>query len=239
MGLYAEMVGATEVADRSMDRALGLGRMEPTVLKVRAMVFSMRGRHDAALLIAQKALDADLDDRWFSRRVFLRVVRDEALRTGNYQNALTRYRISYPELFRDRPGITVDNVKAAADLALLLQRSGESGLADALIDAGLAWYQDTQDPIVHGFVTTIADIEFLALKGDKGAALDALQAAADAGWGQAWRWNTSNETLASLRDEPAFQAIIAQLENNMAKQLEAIEQFPNMRDFDLLFTPHD
>ncbi len=239
MGLYAEMIGAPEMADRSMDRALGLGRMEPTVLKVRAMVFSMRGRHDAALLIAQKALDADLDDRWFSRRVFLRVVRDEALRTGNYQNALTRYRISYPELFRDRPGITVDNVKAAADLALLLQRSGESGLADALIDAGLAWYQDTQDPIVHGFVTTIADIEFLALKGDKGAALDALQAAADAGWGQAWRWNTSNETLASLRDEPAFQAIIAQLENNMAKQLEAIEQFPNMRDFDLLFTPHD
>jgi len=238
-GLYAEIVGATEVADRSMDRALGLGRMEPTVLKVRAMVFSMRGRHDAALLIAQKALDADLDDRWFSNRVFLRVVRDEALRSGDYQDALTHYRISYPELFRDRPGITVDNVKAAADLALLLKRSGEPGLADTLIDAGLAWYQDMQDPIVHGFVTTIADIEFLALKADKGAALDALQAAAEAGWGQAWRWNTSNETLASLRDEPAFQAIIAQLENNMAMQLETIKKSTNMRDFDLLFTPHD
>ena len=235
LGLYAELVGADELADRAMDRALALGPTEPTVLKVRAMVLSMRGKNDEALLIARRALDANLDDRWFSSRVFLRVVRDGALRTGDFDDALGRYRDRYPELFHDIPKITVDNVKAAADLALLLRRSGDPGLADILIDAGLSWYQETQIRVVHGFVTTTADIEFLALKADKKAAIDALQAAADEGWGQAWRWNTSNENFASLRKEPAFQAIIAQLEEKMATQLVAIRALPNMGEFDLRF----
>ena len=233
MGLYAELVGATEVADGSLARAFALGPMEPAVLKVRAMVFSMRGMHDEAVLIAQQALDANLDDRWFSKRVFLRVIRDDALRTGDFQNALAAYRASYPELFQRLPEITVDNVKAAADLALLLQRSGDGELADTLVGAGLAWYEDAPKPIVHSFVTTIADIEFMALNADQGASIDALKSAADAGWGQAWRWNTSNENLESLRNDPAFQEVVAQLERNMAVQLETIRALPDMGEFDL------
>ena len=136
-------------------------------------------------------------------------------------------------LFQRLPEITVDNVKAAADLVLLLQRSGDGELADTLVGAGLAWYEDVPKPIVHSFVTTIADIEFMALNADQGASIDALQSAADAGWGQAWRWNTSNENFESLRNDPAFQEVVAQLERNMAVQLETIRALPDMGEFDL------
>ena len=233
IGLYANQLGASDWADRYMSRALNLGPEEPVVLKCYAQVLVHRGRHDEALVIARRALEARLDDRWFSNQVFLRLVRDDALLTGNLNDARAWYRNRHPELFTDLPEITVDNVNAAADLALLLQRAGEPEVADTLIDAGLSWYRETQIPGVHGYLTSIADIELLALKGDKRAALDALQDATDVGWGIVWQWNTSNENFASLRNEPEFQAIIAQLEGNMATQLEAIRALPDMGEFDL------
>ena len=239
LGMWANLLGDPDLADRYLARAVELGPNEPATRKVQTMILSMRGRADEALSIARTALDAKLDDRWFSNRVFLRVVRDDVLKNGDFSDALGRYRSCHPELFDGIPQITVDNVNAAADLALLLQRSGDPRLADTLIHSGLVWYQETQIPGVHGFLTSIADIEFLALQGQTKASLDALQAAANVGWGFAWRWDTSNENFASVRDDPAFQAIIAQLESNMVKQLENIRALPDLGEFDLRLVSGD
>jgi len=233
MGLYANQLGDFELADRYMAGATRLGPNEPAVLKCNAQVLALRGHHDEALAIAYRALDAKLDDRWFSNRVFLRLVRDDALQTGKFEDSLAWYEQLHPELFREEPEITVDNVNAAADLALLLQRAGQSDSAGALIDAGLAWYRRTQSLNSHGYVVSIVDIQLLALKGDKEAALQTLKQAADDGWGFSWQWNLSNENLAAISDEPRFQAIIVQLENSMAEQLEAVRALPDMGEFDL------
>jgi len=183
--------------------------------------------------IARSALEAGLDDRWQSNQIFLRLVRDDALQSGNLEDAKFWYLDRHPELFLDTPEINVDNVNAAADLALLLQRAGEPAAATAIIDAGLAWIQRTQPEGVHGFLINIADIELLALDGQEQAALDRLQQAVDSGWKSHWRSAFDNETLASLRNEPRFQQITAQLEKDMATQLEAIRALPNMGEFDL------
>ncbi len=233
LGLYSAQLGAHEWADRYLDRAFDLGSDEPVTLKAYAQILALRGKYDDALAIARQALQEGLDNRWGSEKVFLRLVRDKAVRTGDFGEARAWYRSHHPELFATAPVITVSNVNAAADLALLLQHSGEPEMADKLIDAGLAWYQETQIPGVYGNLIGIANIEFLALKGKKSAALDALQSAADVGWGDVWQWDTSSENFASLRSEPEFQAIIAQLEGNMATQLEAIRSLPYMGDFDL------
>jgi hypothetical protein len=45
-----------------------------------------------AVEIARQALRARLDDRWDSNRIFLRLVRDDALRTGAFEDALAWYR---------------------------------------------------------------------------------------------------------------------------------------------------
>ena len=155
------------------------------------------------------------------------------MRTGAFDDALAWYRNRHPELFTGLPEISVDNANVAADLALLLQRAGQVELADALIDAGLSWYRESQVPGVHGYLISIADIEFLALKAEKRAALGALREAVDGGWNNEWKWHTSNENLASIRNEPEFQSIIAQLEGDMATQLEAIRALPYMGEFDL------
>ena len=239
LGMWANLLGDPDLADRYLARAIELGPNEPATLKVQTMILSMRGRVDEALSIARTALDAKLDDRWFSNRVFLRVVRDAVLQNGDFSDALGRYRSCHPELFDGIPEITVDNVNAAADLALLLQHSGEPGLADTLIHAGLDWYQKTQIPGVHGFLTSIADIEFLALQGQREASLEALQAAANVGWGFVWQWDTSNENFATVSDDPAFRAIIAQLESNMVTQLENIRALPDMGEFDLRLVSGD
>ncbi len=233
LGMYANQLGAIELADRYMDEAIARGAEEPAVLKCHAQVLAQRGRNDEAIDIARRALEGGLDNRWFSNRVFLRLVRDDALLTGDLDDGLGWYRDLHPELFQSLPEITVDNVNAAADLALLLQSAGETDNSDTLIDAGLAWYRRTQPVGSHGYVVDIVDVQFLALKGENRAALKTLQQAADVGWGFAWQWNTSNENLASIRDEPQFQAIIAQLEGEMVTQLAAIRALPNMGEFDL------
>ncbi len=233
LGLFASMLGAPEWADRYLDHALALGQEESTTLMSYALVLVQRGKSDEALAIARRALEAGADDRWHSNQTFLRLVRDNALQTGNFDDVLAWYRNRHPELFGGKPEIRVRNVNAAADLAMLLQRAGDSEAADVLIDAGLVWYRETQRPGVHGYHTNIADVEFLALNADKKAALNALREAVDGGWRWTWQWYMSNENLDSLRNEPEFQAIIERLEDDMATQLEAIREIPYLGEFDL------
>ena len=236
LGLYSYYVGATEWVDRYLDRALELGPHEPSVLRCYASVLEQQGQLDAAVEIARSALEANLDDRWQSNQIFLRLVRDDAMRSGNLDGARSWYLDRHPELFLGVPEITVGNVNAAADLALLLKRAGEPAAADVLIEAGLAWVQRTQPAGVHGYLINIVDVEFLALNGQKQAALDTLQQAVDSGWKAHWRSVFRNETLASLRNESRFQQITAQLEDDMATQLDAIRALPDMGEFDLRST---
>ena len=118
----------------------------------------------------------------------------------------------------------------------MLQRAGQLDGADTLIDAGLAWYRETQFPGVHGVLTNIVDVEFLALKAEKNAALDTLREAIDGGWRASWPWYMNNENLFSLRDEPEFKEILAQLEDATATQLTAILALPDMGENDLRFS---
>ncbi|MCZ6536690.1 MAG: tetratricopeptide repeat protein [Gammaproteobacteria bacterium] len=239
IGLSTNLLGDPDLADRYLGRALELGPTEPTVLKCLAQVHRQRGQYDEALTIARRALEADLDDRWGSDAVFLRLVRDDAFKTGAITDARAWYRDRHPELLQESPKITIDNINAAADLALLLQQAGEADSADTLIDAGLSWYREKQVPGVHGYLTNIVDVELLALHGEKNAALDALRQAVDGGWRWSWPWYMSNENLSSLKDEPEFQEIIAQLEDDMATQLKAIQAVPDMGEADLRFPKSD
>lgn len=231
--LHLNTIGAIEWSDRYLDRTLKRWPDSPSTLKCHAQVLAQRGRFDVAVAIARRALEAELDNRWFSNQIFLRLVRDDALRTGKFDDALARYKTRHPELIRAKPKITVDNINAAADLALLMQRAGDLEMADAIIDAGLSWYRKTQAPGVHGYLINIVDVDLLALRAENAAALEALRSAVDGGWNWTWQWYLANENLDSLRNEPEFNAIEADLKTEMAGQLEALRQIPDLGEFDL------
>jgi len=233
LGMYSSYLGATDWVDPYLDRALEMGPNEPVVLMCHASVLTLQGQHDAAAEIARSTLRAGFTDRWRSGEVFLRIVRDAALRSGNFDEARSWYLDRHPELFVNTPQIRMGNINAAADLALLLQRAGEPAIANRIIDAGLDWMRRTQPEGVYGYVINIVYVELLALDGQVQAALDALQQAVDSGWTVHWPLVFSNETLGSLRDEPQFQQITARLENDMATQLEAIRALPYMGELDL------
>lgn len=49
----------------------------------------------------------------------------------------------------------------------------------------------------------------------------------------------SNENLSSLRGGPEFKEILAQLEDDMATQLKAIQALPDLGEADLRFLKSD
>ena len=233
--LYLQLFGASDWADAYLDRAIELGAGEPTVLKCRVRVYEMRGQIDEALAVARQALAAKLDDRWFSKSMFLRLLRDEALRSGNYGEALAAYREHRPALFKNPPEVAVTNIYTAADLALLLRRSGQPDAADTLIDAAIDWYERSQFGGIHGYLTTIGDVQLFSLSGDEQRAMRTLREAVDAGWVYEWRWHLENKNLDSIRDEPEFREIVVELEEKLVAQLAAIKALPDMGEHDLRY----
>ena len=65
-----------------------------------------------------------------------------------------------------------------------------------------------------------SDVQIHALRGEKTKALAALREAEQAGWrGPWWRYYRDFEpNLASIRNEPEFKAIFADIERDMAQQ---------------------
>jgi hypothetical protein len=64
-----------------------------------------------------------------------------------------------------------------------------------------------------------------ALRGEKKLALAALQEHAATGTRDMWRWELLyNPNLDSIRDTPEFAAIVAEMEADMADQLERVRE---------------
>jgi TolB-like protein/Tfp pilus assembly protein PilF len=232
-GTFTDILGEPEWADRYIAHALEIGPGKPVVLKCQAQVLASQGHSDKALAIAREALAADLDDRWRSDETFLRLVRDEAIRSGEFEPALDAYRKRYPELFQTSPTIGIDTVNSAANLVLLLQRAGKQAAADTLLDASFSWFEKTGPDVVHGTLSTMVDVELLALRGDLRGALEAYSEAIDGGWLTDWRWYVNGSNLDSIRDNEEFKILTAKLEEKMATQLQAIRELPNMGMADL------
>ncbi len=235
IALWYRVLGEPEWSARYMDGTLERGPNEPTVLKCQVQILMLQGKSNKATAIARQALEAGLDDRWYSNRIFLRQVRDDAFQNGDLDVALEWYRDRHPELFDRAPEFDVNNINASADLALLLRRAGKEDEAAALIAAAINWYETEIPKGVYGYVTGIAYIDLLALSGDRQAALTALRAAVDYGWRYGWPWYLASNNLDSIREAPEFQAILAELETDMATQLEVLRALPDMGEYDLRY----
>ncbi len=65
----------------------------------------------------------------------------------------------------------------------------------------------------------------LALQGEKQKALSALRKAIDEGWRTLWWYFLKQDpSLKSLHDEPEFQTMVAEIEADMAAQLERVRE---------------
>jgi TolB-like protein/Tfp pilus assembly protein PilF len=148
----------------------------------------------------------------------LNIIRNADLTNGHYDDAIVRYEEAYPEFFVEgAPRIDGTNYWAAIDLALVSQSRGDHAKAHVLLDGAARAIRTT--PRLSSFGYGIADVQIHALLGQKAAALAVLREAEEAGWRAAWRFYRDIEpSLASIRNEPEFKAIFADIEVDMGRQ---------------------
>jgi TolB-like protein/cytochrome c-type biogenesis protein CcmH/NrfG len=193
-----------------------------------AMVNLIRLDTTGAVRHAQRALDAAPRRDWI-----LKILRNADLQNDRYDAALARYEQAYPELVvRGAPRIDGSNYGVAIDLALVAQKRGDSEWAGVLLDSAARVIRTI--PRLGAVGYWIADVQIHALRGQKAQALAALRDAERAGWRVLWRYYRDFEpNLASIRNEPEFKAVFADIERDMARQRAELAARPKNAPLDL------
>ena len=150
----------------------------------------------------------------------------------NYGPALARYESAYPELFGPSPTVHLSNLSEAVGVALVLQRMGELERAADLVDRAERVLRSLPHglPAYFGFLGA----RIHALRGDVGAALGALRWAEQAGVRLGWRYARDiDPVFDSIRDEPGFKVIFADIERDMVRQRAELVKRPKDAPLDL------
>jgi tetratricopeptide (TPR) repeat protein len=225
LGLLFLGLGDFDRAESWIERSLELGPESFWSNRAMGSLHLYRGDEAPALDYARRALA--FYPRFAPPLVLLR---DHALRAGRYAEARALYEESYPELLNEGDR-TVDgsNWSAAIDLALVLSKTGEQEHADLLLNRSFHHIQTLPRLGFWGY--GIADVRIYALQGDKQKALAALRQAIDEGWrgwtraSPRWRYFLKHDPiLESLHDEPEYQAMVAEIETDMAEQLARVRE---------------
>ena len=213
----------------AQSESLDAGEKLPRLMAAIAALY--RGQPNLAIEHANRAVVSTPPDMVAAA---LAVVRNADLQAGNYDTARERYAHLFPELFASpSPKVDVSNYRAAIDLALVLQRSGQTAAARRLLELSEVAIRNHIRLGVSGF--GIADVQIQALRGEKRNALGTLRAAAQDGWrGPQWRYYRDHDpNLASIRNEPEFKAVFADIERDMARQRSALAARPKDASLEL------
>jgi hypothetical protein len=180
-------------------------------------------------MVAEQAWRLTPGERWS-----LALLRDADLLAHHARAARERYAAAYPELFVDgQPKVNDMNFRVAIDLALVLRQIGEQKRADQLLEGSrqvVARY-----PRMGEYGYGISDAQISAIRGDTAQALTAVRNAERAGWrGPFWRYYRDfDPALASIRNEPQFKAIFADIEHDMARQRAEFAARPKDAELEL------
>jgi TolB-like protein/Flp pilus assembly protein TadD len=219
---HAEL-GLDPDARRWSDLAQSLGPETVGAARTAALIHVYRGALEQSAQAAEKALTI-----WPTDTVALRLLRDVDLRAGRPARGRARYAIAFPELVA--PGVPqLDTVSfiAAVDLALILQQTGESARAELLLDRASEFRRSLGDSVLNGSGLVeesygsygIADARITALRSRPAEALTQLRQAERRGWRVGWRYYRDHDPVfATIRNEPEFKAVFADIERDMAQQ---------------------
>ena len=219
-------VGDFDEADRAVEKIYELSR-EIRGKSARAYVHF--ARHDAAAVEAARQTWQNPNYRGYNRLI----LKNHYLESGRFDDAKELYereagRYALPS---DRTLSALSRFSAwtALDYAGVLKKAGRTEDASAWIELLLRFYDEQMrvemvtNPLDRD---RYQELVFLtaahALNGDKEAALAAMRRAVDSGWINNWFYRFDHDpNLDLIRDEPAFQAMKAVMQDKMNTHLEA------------------
>jgi TolB-like protein/Tfp pilus assembly protein PilF len=211
--------GDMQAAHDYLLAALELGPDEPYPRAAEAFYLAHDGERDKAVDIARAAMLEDLEDRWGSDMIFLRLIADDALRSGRYEEALTWFGKKTPELLRQPAEVTGSNIEKAVDLAHVMLEDGDDAGARQLLEDVVRVYDAEYTLGSANYPLGISKVEALALLGRGDQALEALRQLVDDGWRMRWQFDLRmTQHLKSLRDRPEFAAIVATIKADLEQQ---------------------
>jgi len=211
--------GNMEMAERRLMDALELGPEEPYPLAAEAYFLLHKGERDKAIDIAKASLTRGLDDRWGSDMVFLRLVADDALTTGRYEEALAWFEQKVPELVGELPQVDSTNIQKAVDLGHLLLASGSEAQARHLFETVIETFDAEYTLGSANYPLGISKVESLALMGRHDEALSELGRLVDDGWRMNWQFHgLLTHHLDAIRDRKEFKSIMADVEADLQRQ---------------------
>ncbi len=144
------------------------------------------------------------------------------LQESRADKAVSRYETVYPTL-RNEFEMDDTNYVAAVDLAYALRVIGEDERADQLLISSLEHLRS--QPRLGNFGYGITDVRIYVMQGKPKQAFETLRGAVDEGWRVFWRaYLLHDPVFSELRSEPAFQAIVDELQSDMASQLERVRE---------------
>ena len=208
-------------------RAMELAPESFYSIEVMQFVSLQRGNETQALEYAHKALK--IQPGW--RKAYsLATLLNHDLRTGRYTETRNRYEKSFPELFaEDKPKIGALNYWAAIGLTAVLQKTNEQERGNWLLNSSLKYIQDI--PRLGFFGYGLSDVRIYALQGETQKVLTTLRQAIDEGWRYMWRYYLEHDpNLESIRHEPEFQAMLAEIKADMAEQLARVREMEKEGD---------
>lgn len=226
-------LGNVGAAGRWLEHAVTHGAEYQDVATVEALVHLYEDDLSTTERIAKKVLE--INARNPNALNMLRIV---AERTGRELDVRALYVSAFPELSQSEPPVVdASNARSAVDFAGLILREGEGSGWEGLLDRSERVVRSSQRMGWEGY--GLLDVQIHALRGDTAKALAALQEATTAGWRSfGWRYYRDFEpTLASIRDEPQFKDIFAEIEADLARQREALAARPPDAPLDLPQSP--
>jgi TolB-like protein/DNA-binding winged helix-turn-helix (wHTH) protein len=211
--LWLEL-GDPDEAERWISRAYEMDPEEYYANNALRALAHFRGDDATARVYEEKIYEIRPEDE-----LTLTFLRDSKIREGRYAEARALYEEHYPELLVEGdPRVDQHNVRNAVDLAFVLDKVGERKQSELLRERSLEQLRSAPRMGIRG--SAIFDARIHIQRGKKQEALLVLREAVDAGYRVGWWWEIKlKPDFEPLHDEPEYQAIVAEIEADMAAQL--------------------